>query len=153
MSTATAPPPGVRDRTTAPAPQGAGRVPIRVFLLRYSGTVLGLVTALVALQAGWHVLATGGWVDAHPWPAAVAAVAGWTLAVAGPLRRRGAPGALVPAVSWVAVLAVPGGPGWLTPTGLVLWGPVCAVLAVALAMAARPPVPVACDRAEPTARG
>jgi hypothetical protein len=37
-----------------------------------------------------------------------------------------------------AVLAAPAALGWLSPSGLVLWGPVSTVLAVALALAAQP---------------
>ncbi len=40
-----------------------------------------------------------------------------------------------------AVLAGLGALGWLTPAGLVLWGPVATVLAAAPAMAAQPPAP------------
>jgi hypothetical protein len=136
MSTASLPPPPARARTST-----AVRPAIRLFLVRYSCTVLGLLVALLALQAGWQLLAGGAWVDEHPWPAAVAVTAGWAFAVGGRLRHRVRPGVLGAAVGGVAVLALPAGAGWLTPAGLVLWGPVCTVLAVALAMAARPEGP------------
>jgi hypothetical protein len=40
------------------------------------------------------------------------------------------------------MLAAPAAAGWLSPAGLLLWGPVSMVLAVALALAAQPlPLP------------
>ncbi len=86
------------------------------------------MVAMVASEVAWSL------------PAAGAVVTGWALGTAGWLHSRNwAAGAVL------AVLAAPGGGarrggrGWLAdPGGLVLWGPVGAVLATATAMAAHP---------------
>jgi hypothetical protein len=138
MSTVTAPiVPAVPSRTTRTPPALGAPSAARLFLARYSATLLPLVAALVALELGAQRI-TG-----DSWPAALAVVAGWALTVAAWLHRRGWRAGTVLAVVGVplglpaAPLAVDG----LSPAGLALWGPVGTVLAVALAMATRPPAP------------
>ena len=143
MSTATLLPTSVHDAdvaaATPPARHGrpavdGGSAAVRAFLAHYSVTLLPLLAALVALEFGWE-LAAG-----TTWAAAAAAETGWALAVAGWLRMRGWRPSAVLLVTWApaAVLAAPLAVGWLSPAGLVLWGPVSTVLAAALVMAADP---------------
>ena len=103
-----------------------------------SVTLLPLLAAVTALQFGWL------WLGANTWPAAGAVVTGWALAGAGWLWCRGWPASGVLTVIAVpaVVLAGPVALGWLSPAGLVLWGPVTTVLAVAVAMAAQPLAPI-----------
>jgi hypothetical protein len=103
--------------------------------------------------AGVAVLLTG-WALATPvlptgWPVAVAAAAGWSLAVVAWLRHREWPAAPAHLAAWAApaaLLAPLSALGWLSADGLILWGPISAVLAVALAAAHDPallrPTPV-----------
>ena len=119
------------------------------FLVRFAGTLvpLGLAAGLLAL--GWPGIAGGA--AAHPWPAAVGAVVVWLLTAIWWLRRRGRRGAPTPVLLWAvpaATLAVPAAAGWLSPAGLVLWGPFSAVMAAALDMSAHPLVFLGTD--EPT---
>jgi hypothetical protein len=129
MTTVTLPPPTIQS-TPASTVSAAAR-----FLTSWAVTLLPLLAAVVALELGWPLL------DADTWPAVAAVVAGWALAAAGWLRRRGWPvrASLEVLGAPAAVLAGPAALGWLSPSGLVLWGPVSTVLAVALAMAAQPP--------------
>ena len=102
----------------------------RQFLTGYAWTLLVPVLALAGPLAGWALLPVAGW------PAAVAAVTGWSLLAVGWLRRRRWPVARAHVVTWVGpatLLAPPAALGLLSADGLVLWGPVSAVLAVALA--------------------
>jgi hypothetical protein len=112
---------------------------VRASLIRYTGTLLPLVAALVALQLGGLLLVDSADTLAGGWPVAVVVAAGWALAVAVWLRHRGwTTATLVTAVAApVAVLALPAAVGWLSPAGLLLWGPVSTVLAV-LAVALPP---------------
>ena len=107
----------------------------RAFLAGYAQLLLVPVTGLAALFAGWTLTHPAGW------PATVAAVTGWSLAVAAWLRHRGWPAATALLAAWAApaaLLAPLAGLGWLAADGLVAWGPVSAVLAVALAAAHSP---------------
>jgi hypothetical protein len=129
MSTATLLSPTAQ---AAPAPT-TGAAAAR-FLTGWAVTLLPLLAAVLALELGWPLL------DADTWPTVAAVVTAWALAAAGWLRCRGWPVRTALAVlgASAAVLAAPAALGWLSPSGLVLWGPVGTVLAVALAMAARP---------------
>ncbi len=135
MSTATIPP-----ATTRPAPPGpaaADPAAVRTLLVGHGVTLLPPLAALIALQVWWEGIADGGWAPA------AAAVTGWALGVVGWLRRRGwRPDAVRTVVGApAAVLAGPAALGWLSPDGVVLWGPVSAVLVVALVMATSTPTP------------
>ena len=136
MSTTTAPSAAHCGPAVPPRPS-QGPSAGRVFLTRYSVTLLPLLATGVGLQLGWGLMTNPSWA------AAAAVTAGWALAVAGWLRQVGWQAGAVHWVTWApaAVLTALAGPGWLSPAGLVLWGPVSAVLAVALAMAARTPAP------------
>jgi hypothetical protein len=129
MSTATLLPPTAQASPAPTTDAAAAR-----FLTGWAATLLPLLVALVALEFAWPLL------DAYSWPVAAAIVAGWALAAASWLRRRSWPARTVLTVlgAPAAVLSGPAALGWLSPSGLVLWGPVSAVLAVALAMAAQP---------------
>jgi hypothetical protein len=124
--------PGSDPGTGAPPVPAAGApTAVRTFLLRYVTTLLPLLTALFPLDLGWELLGGGSW------PAAAAVVTGWTVAVAAWVRRCDWPAGVVLAAGAApaAVLAPPAALGWLSPAGLVLWGPVSTVLAGAVAMA------------------
>jgi hypothetical protein len=106
-------------------------------LSAWARTLLVPVIALVALPVGWTLS------DADGWPVAIAGVAGASAVSAGWLHLRGWPPALVHLVTWAApaaVLAPLAVLGELTADGLVLWGPMTTVLAVALALTRRTPV-------------
>jgi hypothetical protein len=93
------------------------------------------LTCLAALVAGWALAAPTGW------PPATAASAGWSLAVAVWLQHRRWPAATAHLAAWaapIALLAPLAGLGWLSPAGLVVWGPVTALLAIALTAAYDP---------------
>jgi hypothetical protein len=107
-------------------------------LVHVAGTLLPLLAAVLALQLWVPESGVG------TWPAAGAVVAGWAAAVAGWLRVRGwRAGAVLAAVGApAAVLAGSAVIGWLSPAGLVLWGPVSTLLAVAQVVPARPAAPV-----------
>jgi hypothetical protein len=146
MSTATIPP--ATAHPAPPAPPAADASPaIRTFLVGYVVTLLPLLAALVAMEFGWELLADDGWAPA------AAAMTGWVLAVAGWLRLRGwRPGtALVVICTSVAVLAAPSAVGWLSPAGLVLWGPVTTVLTVALTLVQQPREHATAHPADPPA--
>jgi hypothetical protein len=135
MSTATPPP--VTDHRV-PGPSASGSSAAIRFLTTFGATLLPLVAAVVAvvaLELAWSSSAT------DTWPAAGAVGTGWALAAAGWLRSRvWAPDAVLAVLAApAAVLAGPAALGWLTPAGLVLWGPVGTVLAAATAMAVHPP--------------
>src|SRR4051794_26419366 len=149
MSTATLPPPTTGRVADATSRQAAAPLPnaaagdgsaARAFLLRYTVTLLSLAAALVAVQAGAQLLPEGAGTLGWGWPMSIAA--GWALAVAAWLRRRGwATGTLVAVAVGAgpaAALAIPAAAGWLSPAGLLLWGPVSTLLAVALALVAQP---------------
>ena len=130
---------------------------MRASLIHYTGTLLPLIAALSALQLGGLLLVDGADTLAGGWPVAVVVAAGWALAVAVWLRHRGwVTVTVVTAVAApVAVLALPAGVGWLSPAGLLLWGPVSTVLAV-LAVARPPtalPLPPARTRSTAPATG
>jgi hypothetical protein len=105
-------------------------------LSAWARTLLVPVIALVALPVGWATSAAGGW------PLAVAAVAAGSAVSAIWLLARGWSQPLVHLVTWAApavVLAPLAVLGELTADGLVLWGPMTTVLAVALALTRRTP--------------
>jgi hypothetical protein len=139
MSTATLHPltgsrvPGPTPRGTWSPPAAGTSEAIR-FLTAFSGTLLPLVAAVVALELGWSLL------PVDSWPAAGAVVTGWAVAIAAWLHGRGGQARTVLAVlaAPAAVLTGPAALGWVAPAGLVLWGPVSTVLAAALVMAADP---------------
>jgi hypothetical protein len=88
------------------------------------------VVALTGLLAGWMLLPVAGW------PAAVTAVTGWSMGMVAWLRRRGwtlARAHLVSGIAPAALIVPLAVLGLLSADGLVLWGPVSALLAVALA--------------------
>ena len=109
----------------------------RAFLARYTGTLLPLAAALIALELGWSRFAG---TDGDSWVLALAAVCGWAGVSGAWLRHRGRRlGGLAAVVCLLAVLLTPlAVAGWMSPAGLVLWGPVSAVLASALLLAAQP---------------
>jgi hypothetical protein len=95
------------------------------------------------LLVTWELASTASWVEANPWPAAVAATTGWALAVVIWLHRRAWRPATIHSVTWVApaaLLAPLSGSTWLSPDGLVVWAPVTTVLAAAVVMATQPTV-------------
>ena len=132
MSTATAAP------ITHRAPTGSAtdeHLAVRRLLVGCAVTLVPLLGGLAALQLGWELTA------GSTWGAAAAAVTGYTSAVAGWLRLRGwATRTVVAVICTVpAVLALPLAVGWLSPSGLVLWGPVTTVLTVAQTTGGRRP--------------
>jgi hypothetical protein len=135
-----------------PRPAAGASSAVRACLIHYTGTLLPLIAALAALQLGGLLLVDGADTLAGGWPVAVVIAAGWALAVAVWLRHRGWPAAtLVTAVAApVAVLALPAAVGWLSPAGLLLWGPMSTVLAVALPLTARPLPPAHTRSTAPT---
>jgi hypothetical protein len=158
MSTATLPPrtaarPSRPGQTPRPRPGAGDSSAVGVVLIRYAGTLLPLAAVLVALQIGEQLLADGAGTPGRGWPVAVAAAGGWALAVAVWLRRHGWTAAHLATViaGPVAVLAASAAAGWLSAAGLLLWGPVSTVLAVALVMAAQPLPPAAPHPTEPAA--
>jgi hypothetical protein len=134
MSTATIPPATAHPVPTAP-PAAGDPSAVRTLLVGYGVELLPLLVALLALEFGWERIADG------TWAAASAAMTGWALAIAGWLRSRGRRACTVLTVTCTpaAVLAATLPVGWLSPAGLVLWGPVSTVLTVALTMAVQPP--------------
>ncbi|MGY1739108.1 MULTISPECIES: hypothetical protein [unclassified Blastococcus] len=124
-----------RDASAGTDPETPPGAAVRAFLTGYAVTVLPLVAGLLALQGGWIRSGAGSW------PAAAAVLAGWSLAVAAWLRSRRWPAGTVDLVvlAPVLVLAGPLSLGWLSPGGLVVWGPVSTLLTVALASSAGPP--------------
>jgi hypothetical protein len=132
MSAVLAPPAAPPSASSAaPGPSDAAAFPTaRRFVAGYVGTLLVPVLALAALLAGWTATHATGW------PPALAAVAGWSLAVVGWLRSRRWPAGTAHLVTWAAPVALLGplaGLGLLSADQLILWGPGCAVLALALA--------------------
>ena len=122
---------------------------VRAVIGGYARTLLVPLAAVPALLAGW-ILA-----DARGWIAAVGAVAGWALLTGAWLRRRGRPEWQVQVLSWIApviVLAPLLAAGWLSPGGLVLWGPMAGVGAVALACAQDPRFSLAEAAVDPLAQ-
>jgi hypothetical protein len=133
-STLLSPPPTPPAAPVGPTP--------RAFLAGFAQLLGVSLLGLAALLTGWGLTA------AHGWPAAAAAVAGWSLALALWLLRRGWPAATAHLAAWAAPAALQAplaGLGRLSADGLILWGPASAVLAVALAavrdpsLACRPP--------------
>src|SRR3954469_15495755 len=111
---------------------------MRQFLGGYARILLVPFSGMAVLLTGWSlatpVVTTG-------WPAAVASAAGWSLAVVAGLRPREGPAATTHLAAWAApaaLLAPLSALGWLSADGLILWGPISAVLAVALAAAHDP---------------
>jgi len=152
MSTTTAPPTAAyRASATVSAtlpptrpstPPATGHpAAVRTFLTGFAGMLLPLLAAVVGLELFWQLLA------GITWPAAGAVVTGWALAGAWWLSRRGWQVGTVLAATGApaAVLAGPAALGWLSPAGLVLWGPISTVLAAALGMAAQPLAPEPLD--------
>ena len=125
------------------SPEAGASSAVRASLIRYTGTLLPLVAALVALQLGGLLLADGADTLAGGWPVAVVVAASWALAVVVWLRHRGwTTATTVTAVAGaVAVLALSAAVGWLSPAGLLLWGPMSTVLAVALPLTTVPMPP------------
>jgi hypothetical protein len=133
MTTLLAPPPAVH-----PSGHTARPPTPRSFLTGCARILLVPLAGLAGLLTGWAVLAP---VVGTGWPGAVAPVAGWAVGVAAWLRHRGWPAGTAHLTAWAgpaAVLAPLAPLGWLTPAGLVLWAPVSALLAVALAAAHSP---------------
>jgi hypothetical protein len=126
--------------TTCPAPpalavEGSVGPTTRAFVVGFAQVLLVPVTGLAALLGGWTMAHGTGW------PAATAAVAGWSGAVVLWLRHRGWPAATAHLLGWAApaaLLALLAGAGSLSADGLVVWGPVGAVFAVALVSAYSP---------------
>ena len=158
MSPATLRQPAVHDASAAsvctmrPAPSAASPAvsddsTVARFLIGVSVTLLPMLAAVVALQFGWSRL------GATTWPAAGAVVTGWALAGAGWSWCRGWPAnAVLTVIGAPAVVLVgPAALGWLSPAGLVLWGPVTTVLAVVAAMPAQPLAPNGPPSATPPA--
>ena len=105
-------------------------------LSAWARTLLVPVIALVTVPVGWTLSGAAGW------PVAVAAVAAGSAVSAIWLLARGWSPTLVHLVTWAApaaVLAPLAVLGELTADGLVLWGPMTTVLAVALALTRRTP--------------
>ena len=122
-------------------PSAARSAPARAFLARFARTLAVLLLSMAALLLGWNLASGTDWASSHPWLTATAATTIWVLAAAVWLRRRGWRRRPVHVVTWAAptVGLLPlVWLGWLTPDGLVLWGPVSTLFAVALAMAADP---------------
>jgi hypothetical protein len=126
-------------------PPAAVSAPVRVFLIRYVATLGVMLGGAIALVVGWSMASTTEWVQGHLWLAACLATTGWALGVAAWLCRRiWRSAATVLAVTWAtpATVLMPfTSLGWLSPGGLLLWGPVSAALAVVLGMALHPVVP------------
>jgi hypothetical protein len=118
----------------APSPATPPVAAVRAFLVGYVVALTPLVAGLLALEVGWVRL------GAASWPAAVAALTGWSLAVAAWLHHRRLPAGTVDVVvlAPLIVLAGPWSFGWLSPDGLVVWGPASTLLTVALALSAGP---------------
>jgi len=136
MSTTTIPPATTHSAPTGP--QAAADHPaVRTLLAGYAVTLVPLLVGLTALELGWELTA------GTTWSAAAAAKTGWALAVAGWLHLCGWRLRSVLWATWApaAVLAAPLTVGWLSPAGIVLWGPVTTVLTVALTMAGHSPHP------------
>jgi hypothetical protein len=123
---------------------------MRQFLGGYARILLVPLAGVAVLLTGWALttpVATTGW------PAAVAAAAGCSLAVFAWLRHREWPAATAHLAAWAApatMLAPLSALGWLSADGLILWGPISAVLAVALAAAHDPALVSLSARARPT---
>jgi hypothetical protein len=132
MSTLPAP---LACRPAEPAAAGAtdaGPTP-RAFLAGCARLLLVPAAGLAAVLTGWTLAAPA---VGPGWPAAVTVAAGWSLVAAAWLRHRGWSSAVAHLTAWVApaALLVPMAPlGWLSPSGLVLWGPASGVFAIALA--------------------
>jgi hypothetical protein len=115
--------------------------PARAFLARFARTLAVVLLSMAALLLGWNLVSGTDWTSSHPWLTATAATTGWVLAAAVWLSRRGWRRGPVHVVTWAAPtigLLPLVWLGWLTPDGLVLWGPVSTLFAVAFAMAADP---------------
>ena len=129
MGTATVFPPPAQ---TAPGPSTDATV--TDFLTGWAVTVLPLLAAMLAFEAGWTLL------DTDTWPTAAAFVAASAVVSAAWLRRRGWPArtVLTAVAGAAAVLAPLVASGQVSPAGLALWWPVSTVLAAALELAAQP---------------
>ena len=125
------------------SPTADGATAVRAFLVTYGTTLVPLLAGLLALELGWTQL------DGSTWPVAAAALTGWSVAAAAWLHRRHWPCSTVGAVAGApaVLLAGPIALGWLSPAGLVLWGPMITLLAVAWVMTMTPlaPGPAAYD--------
>jgi hypothetical protein len=133
---AEAPPQGAAS-TEPHGAASAGTSIVRVVLAGYMGTLVLPLLGLVGLLGCWPLASGTGW------PAAFAAVSGWSGAVAFWLYRRGWSATRAQLVSWAApaaVMAPSGVLGWLSADGLVLWFPVTTLLTVCLALTQHPPM-------------
>ena len=113
----------------------------RAFLAWYARTLAVLLVGTAALLLGWNTVSAGDWTASRPWLMAAAATGIWSVAVTIWLLRQGWHRGVVHTVTWAApaVLLLPLiGAGWISPAGLVLWGPVATVLAAALVMTVDP---------------
>ena len=141
MSTRLAPPAAQPPAPASPPstrPNATAGPTMLQFLAGYARILLVPLAGVAVLLTGW-ALATP--VVTSGWPAAVAAAAGWSLAVVAWLRHREWPAATAHLAAWAApaaLLAPLSALGWLSADGLILWGPISAVLAVALAAAHDP---------------
>jgi hypothetical protein len=105
-------------------------------LTAWARTLAVPLAVLVALPVGWALGGAGGW------PLAITGAASASAMSAIWLHLRGWSPAVLHLVTWAApaaVLAPLAVLGELTADGLVLWGPMTTVLAVALAVTRRTP--------------
>jgi hypothetical protein len=138
-------PPTAQPPAVLPNP-ASGPTP-RQFLTGCARMLMVLLAGVAALLAGWALAHGSGW------PMAVAATAGWSATVGTWLHHRGWPAATAHLAAWAApaaLLAPLSALGWLSADGLILWGPISAVLAVALATAHDPALVSLPARARPT---
>ena len=123
-----------RDADLASSESSLGAA-VRAFLTGYAVTLTPLLAALCALDVGWVRL------GASSWPAAAVALTGWSVAVAAWLHSRRWPVRTIDVVvlAPALVLAGPLSFDWLSPAGLVVWGPASTLLTVALALSEQYP--------------
>jgi hypothetical protein len=106
------------------------------FVRNYVTTLLPMLAGLALLWAVFGAVGAG-----QDWLPAGGASAGWAVAVAAWLHRRGWATGTASAVAFAApavVVVTSALVGWLSPGGLVLAAPLTTVLAAALGMLAEP---------------